>query len=145
MNIKHLIDPQAPRSTFPITYTMGLDTSHNCWHGSYGGFNIFRTAIATAAGHDFDGHYGKRCSNHSISGKWGTRKAPDDILEVLLCHADHTGVIPARFCNALADGLQAIHDKLPAEGEDDWIAKRNLQFIAGLRDAAAKNEDVTFA
>lgn len=125
---------------------MGLDTSHNCWHGSYGAFNTFRTAIAKANGKSFDHHYSRRCSNHSISGKWGTRKAPDDILEVLLCHADCTGIIPARFCSALADGLEAIHNKLPGDTDQhpDWIRANNRQFIAGLRDAANRNEDVTF-
>jgi hypothetical protein len=30
---------------------MGLDTTHDCWHGSYGGFNRWRNAIAAAAGY----------------------------------------------------------------------------------------------
>jgi len=29
---------------------MGLDTTHDCWHGSYGAFHVWRSAIAKAAG-----------------------------------------------------------------------------------------------
>lgn len=33
---------------------MGLDTSHNCWHGSYGTFNEWRRALADVAGVPLD-------------------------------------------------------------------------------------------
>lgn len=29
---------------------MGLDTTHNCWHGGYGRFMVWRAALAEAAG-----------------------------------------------------------------------------------------------
>lgn len=29
---------------------MGLDTTHGCWHGGYGGFNLWRECVARAAG-----------------------------------------------------------------------------------------------
>ena len=29
---------------------MGLDTTHDCWHGSYGGFSMWRLEIAKALG-----------------------------------------------------------------------------------------------
>jgi hypothetical protein len=29
---------------------MGLDTSHDCWHGSYISFGAWRDAVAVAAG-----------------------------------------------------------------------------------------------
>jgi hypothetical protein len=33
---------------------MGLDTTHNCWHGGYGAFNVWRRAIAEVAGIPLD-------------------------------------------------------------------------------------------
>lgn len=29
---------------------MGLDTTHNCWHGAYGSFKEFRELVGRAAG-----------------------------------------------------------------------------------------------
>ncbi|QGH79670.1 hypothetical protein SEA_MINNIE_81 [Mycobacterium phage Minnie] len=29
---------------------MGLDTTHDCWHGAYGGFARFREVVGRAAG-----------------------------------------------------------------------------------------------
>lgn len=128
---------------------MGLDTSHNCWHGSYSGFKHFRNHLAQVAGYmvaevkynngytaetilvDW-GHLGKH-----LDGDWD--ETPEDALLVLIVHQDCEGVIRNAQTLALADRLEEL---LPDVSED-WKAKTK-QFIDGLRDAHSKGEDVDF-
>ena len=55
---------------------MGLDTSHDCWHGPYSAFNRWRTAIAKLAGFPplkiMDGHYDPDLYKNSppVTGNW---------------------------------------------------------------------------
>lgn len=110
---------------------MGLDTSHDCWHGGYISFMAWRQSIAKAAGlpdlmmmQDYGG-----------SIPWNS----EDPLTVLLDHSDCDGIIAAKDCTPLADRLESL---LPVILEGEGGPTR--QFIAGLRDAASKSEDVDF-
>lgn len=123
---------------------MGLDTTHDCWHGAYSSFSTFRKKIAQVAG------YGKL---KEYQGYGGTRPWPDnnDVLQILLTHSDCEGEIKWQDCAALADRMTELlpalkiasegHDHLFSGGGYEGAAKR---FIAGLRLAAAQQEDVEF-
>ena len=91
---------------------MGLDTTHDCWHGPYSSFGEFRDAIAKAAGLPVDerGFYlipPEYEGEAYLYGKNGreTDPYPADVIWVLLGHSDCEGKIPPRFCGALADRL----------------------------------------
>jgi hypothetical protein len=125
---------------------MGLDTTHNCWHGPYSSFNTWRIAVARAAlDIDLDqmaGFGGKQLS-------WAPFRR--DPIALLLNHSDCDGSLRWQDCAAIADrleeslpGIRAL-DGGPAwvDGETYLVAK-TLQFIAGLRDAAEAREDVEF-
>lgn len=140
---------------------MGLDTSHDCFHGPYSAFGRFRDCIALAAGFEFEpynfipGVVRERpalpwdsYTDDNFQGIWET--APDDILIVFLAHEDCQGHIDTKHCAALADRLEGLIPKLQTmdlsrfASPYDQIAKRTEQFVAGLRDAAKAGEHVEF-
>lgn len=120
---------------------MGLDTSHNCWHGSYSSFRSWREAVARAA------EYDELSSYHGYGGK---RIWPEgDVLVTLLNHSDCDGIILHRLTGALADRLEIL---LPKIREQDvpvvpaFLSNvaRTEQFVTGLRLASKRGEDVKF-
>jgi hypothetical protein len=131
---------------------MGLDTDYDCWHGSYGAFNWFRTALAIAAGLPLVTEGQRvpcivpiaedRFKPQNYQGEWD--EYPDDPLVVLLVHSDCDGVLPADIVGPLADRLAGIRDKLPDGPEWDSWRPRCDQFIAGLRAARADGNPVEF-
>lgn len=141
---------------------MGLDTTHDCWHGPYSSFAMFREALAKAAGYEFGtltDRFGARptlyvdwggVSASQIMGDWDqipTRidGTPDPLL-VLLAHSDCDGRIPSKFCAALAQRLSDLVPLLPEAEPVHGVAwaRRTGQFIAGLVRAAEAGEDVEF-
>jgi len=142
---------------------MGLDTTHGCWHGSYGTFNRWRCAVALAAGWELDPTHDTYAipegrlpdqapadgyANSVFLGVWYTD--PVDVLDVLLLHSDCEGVIPHRFCRPLAERLEGMMEALvaPDEAEDDdavdWWDEVTLDFCTGLLRADIRGEDVGF-
>jgi len=140
---------------------MGLDTSHDCWHGSYSAFTRWRNTIAEAAGYSLMDptpeeqahfHFSKYpmiewdgVEPKNFDGQWD--RAPGDPLIVLIAHSDCDGVIHAEHGRPLADRLERLLPLLP-EGDagghiGDWREKTQL-FIDGLREAARLGEDVEF-
>lgn len=151
---------------------MGLDTSHDCWHGSYGAFHRWRCEIASAAGLPplelMEGFYEPLDSHnlptlyHGINTRekdennltrvdaqlpiaWDCLK-PSPLHE-LLHHSDCDGEIPWESCGKIADSLAELLPKLPT-GEagghiGNWRDKTST-FIDGLRKAHAAKENVDF-
>ena len=118
---------------------MGLDTTHNCYHGSYSSFGLWRKKISVVAG------FGELDLRVGFGGHlpWPEK----DPIEILLTHSDCDGKILAKDCAILADRLEQLLPSianldLPGEiFSDSFITKR---FIHGLREAAQKGEDVEF-
>lgn len=131
---------------------MGLDTSHDCWHGTYSYFHEWRNAVAKAAGWPMTrattGHrtgeevydLPKRdeYTDQTYLGLW--RDDPADALEVLMAHSDCDGIIPWRFTEPIAARLRQIQPKLT----DAWAFDAATQFILGLLKAHEAGEDVDF-
>jgi hypothetical protein len=130
---------------------VGLDTSHNCWHGPYSAFNTWRDRIAELAGYginiseagteyvalDWD-----NITDAQIEGEWS--KLPDDPLMILMCHSDCDGRIKSQHCGPLADRIEQVLLKCDLE-DDHWVMEKGVQFVEGLRRAANKKENVRFA
>lgn len=140
---------------------MGLDTSHDCWHGAYSAFGQWRQTIAETAGyrvwpvqHDSGVCYPTimlewhRYSEANMNGEWETM--PHDPLIVLFAHNDCEGVIKPEQALPLADALEKLLPKLPDGPESGHIGYRGgyrgctEKFILGLRAAAAAGEVVDF-
>lgn len=145
---------------------MGLDTSHDCWHGAYSAFTRWRCQIAEAVGIPLDlmaGH----CGNESFCWQemlpdyynkvidreikrwlpisWDVLK-PDPI-HILLHHSDCDGEIEWKDCKPLADRLKEILPGMP-DGEaaghiGNWKDKTQA-FINGLMLAHEAKENVVF-
>lgn len=117
---------------------MGLDTTHDCWHGSYSTFAAWRAAVAKAAGYPpllaMEGFGGER--------SWASFK--NDALTTLLNHSDCDGKISHKKCLPLAIRLEELIPII-AKQEDWWMADATKRFAAGLRDAHDAGEDVEFA
>jgi len=139
---------------------MGLDTSHDCWHGAYSAFMRWRKKLAEVAGlppldlmegfFPMGHHYAfAGCEDQEwyqcLPIKWDALRP--DVLHVLLDHSDCDGWIPAIYCGPLADRLAELLPLLP-DGDDpghigNWRAKTQ-QFINGLREAHEAGQDVDF-
>jgi hypothetical protein len=147
---------------------MGLDTTHDCFHGSYRAFNVWRNKLAEVAGYQFAvppeypmgevavvnesktgrelplidwGHLAPREDSPALNGEW--EETPKDPLLVLLVHYDCDGYIKPEQAGPLADRLEDLIPKLPEQSKLRWQSTTE-QFIKGLREAAAKGETVGF-
>jgi len=141
---------------------MGLDTSHDCWHGSYNAFQRWRDKLAEVAGYTF--HDCDKPSNFDIDwgnieatigrdlmGKWPRVPVrPDgttDALIVLLAHSDCGGGIQVDMLLPLADRLEELLpelDKQDGGGHIGNYGDKTRQFIVGLREAYLAREVVDF-
>lgn len=144
---------------------MGLDITHECWHGAYSAFNRWRDKLGEVAGYTYHESPNGRGGQHpdidwgnieatigrNLLGKWPEIPVrPDgtsDPLIILLAHSDCEGIIQKEYCNALANRLEEL---IPILGEEDGgghigsYADKTQQFVIGLREAAVNNEDVEF-
>lgn len=137
---------------------MGLDTTHNCWHGGYTAFNTWRHQVARVAGYEVETRrqpstFGTGIefefetpvldwdtyTEANLLGEW--QDTPSDPLLVLLVHSDADGWIYPVQAGPLADRLEELLPQIP-EHED--VRADTVQFIKGLRQAAEAGEPVGF-
>ncbi len=141
---------------------MGLDTSHDCWHGAYSAFTRWRHHIAEAAGYQImpvkyeDGmmidtimlEWHRYSPEKELMGIWD--ETPHDPLIVLFAHSDCEGKIFPAQAAPLADALEALLPKIPDDAVSGHIGARGgyvgvtKKFIAGLRAAVEAGEPVDF-
>ena len=126
---------------------MGLDTSHDCWHGPYSAFMRWRTRLCDLAGYgNYLDYFTPEERAHRDKDPRPAKPIPnDDPLWALLAHSDCDGEIAPELCGPLADRLQELVDtKMPARATYDDIRPATERFIKGLREAAAVGEAVEF-
>lgn len=116
---------------------MGLDTTHDCWHGPYSMFMRWRRELHRYVGPD---------QTRTLEQAWEAGDYDDQTkpINVLMGHSDCDGEIAAEMCDPLADALQALADKMPPRGTYDSARPALDRFIAGLRKAQAAGEPVKF-
>ena len=120
---------------------MGLDTTHDCWHGAYSAFHRWRTKLAEVSG------YGRL---DDYVGFDGSKPWPEsgDVLIQLLHHSDCDGEIAAEICAPLADRLEQLMSALAIAGSGGGhigdYAEKTQRFIDGLRLAAQHGDAVVF-
>jgi hypothetical protein len=146
---------------------MGLDTSHDAWHGAYSAFMRWRQKIAQVAGipplelmegfwekgsyrdpfTEMAKHFPASAAQYydSLPIKWSALKP--DPLHVLLHHSDCEGTIGPKACAKIADRLEALLPLLPTGDSGGHIGDyrdKTQAFIDGCRKAAAANESLIF-
>lgn len=148
---------------------MGLDTSHDAWHGAYSAFMRWRCELARAAGLPplglMEGFYAKgdygdpikfarQALNsetafaniaESLPIKWECLKP--SALHTLLHHSDCEGEIAWEDCGPIADALEALLPKLPSGDGGRHVGNwrdKTAQFIKGCRAAFEAKESLEF-
>jgi hypothetical protein len=131
---------------------MGLDTTHDAFHGAYSAFNRFRQAVASAAGGSFPPHDDKSLDPEMWYTGDGVSQDSHPGLWEFMSHSDCDGDISPEMCAKVADDLEALLPKIEALAWPDagHIARRGgmvkvtEKFIAGCRSAHAANEPLEF-
>jgi hypothetical protein len=147
---------------------MGLDTSHDAWHGAYSAFMRWREMICKVAGMPplqmmegfweagsyrdpsctlMNEHDKKHVSQFlaDLPIKWEALKPSP--LHVLLHHSDCDGEIAAEDCGPIADELEKLLPLLPKGDSGGHIGDycdKTQAFIDGCRKAVAANEPLDF-
>ena len=149
---------------------MGLDCSHDAFHGAYSAFDRFRQTVARAMGGSFPPHYVYGDDNQPIrKGKFGLERDTslderqwywgDGYTTVthpglceFLSHSDCDGEISPEMCVKVADELEALLPEIervaPADGghiaRDGGYVAVTKRFIGGCRAAAKAGTPLLF-
>ena len=153
---------------------MGLDISHDAWHGAYSAFMWWRTKLAEIAGLPplelMEGFYSEdvfsmnpiiRLEAFSIGNetvksiiaelkkslpiRWSVLRS--DVLYELLYHSDSDGEISWQIAGKLAKRLRELLPLLPDEDAGGHIGnwrEKTEQFIKGCEEAYKKKEKLEF-
>jgi len=125
---------------------MGLDTSHNAWHGPYSSFNRFRYWLAEKAGINLNDYLGY---GHPTATKELT--SIDHKLMPLFNHSDCEGELTPVECKQIAEGIEEVLDNMSKEEiehpENTYSfshLNKAKQFRDGCILAHSKNENIEF-
>ena len=117
---------------------MGLDCSHDAFHGAYSAFNRLRQEIARAIGGSYSPHNDPSLDYDLWYWGDGYNKKSHPGLHEFFCHSDCDGEIAPEMCILVADELEAILPNISSN-------RQSVQnFIDGCRRAAAANEPLLF-
>lgn len=133
---------------------MGLDTTHDAFHGAYSAFNRFRWFLLKSIGGSWPPHEDANLKDGSwYWGEGYSSKTHKGLLE-FFGHSDCDGEISPEMCKIVADELELIlpkveelekteqvHGHLLRDGGYVEVTKR---FIEGCRLAHERNEPLEF-
>lgn len=118
---------------------MGLDTTHNCWHGAYSSFNRFRYSLGKQIGINLDDYIG-----YGDKGTKNLTEIEHDLMP-LFNHSDCDGYLSLDESEKIANGLNQVLDNFNDKLDMDFDFKDEIiQFRDGCLDAISKNEIVRF-
>jgi len=121
---------------------MGLDTTHDAWHGSYSSFGRFRERLAQEIGLNLNNYKGYN-SNATLD-----ESEIDHPLMDLFNHSDCDGELTPDQCLKIAQGLNEVIKKLPIpEINDSWdgrFLESCIQFRDGCMLAYSRKEVLEF-
>jgi hypothetical protein len=113
---------------------MGLDTTHNAWHGPYSLFNRFRQNLMFA-------YNGTNLMDYAgYNGVIPMKNITDKGLYILFNHCDCDGEILPADCKLISDSLLELSLKIT----DDYVLEQAFQFSKGCLDAYNSNEILEF-
>jgi hypothetical protein len=141
---------------------MGLDMSHDAWHGAYSSFARFRDKLTIVAGLPVIKESGSpqayvdvdwdRYTEANLMGEWGekipeTTQGKRDPLLYLLIHSDCDGQLHPVHAKMVADRVEELLPELDGKDGGGHIGDygdKARKLIAGFRAAAEANEPVDF-
>jgi hypothetical protein len=123
---------------------MGLEISHDAFHGSYSRFNLFRAAVCTAIGGEWPMFNRIRTADPEpiILPKDFEHNHPG--LYAFFMHSDCDGEISPEMCAKIADELQSLLPILRSIPSPDNVVGITQIFILGCRAAALCNQALIF-
>lgn len=117
---------------------MGLDTTHNCWHGAYSSFNRFRYSLAEQIGVNLDEYDGYGFGDKDL-------ESIDHDIMPLLNHSDCDGELTVEESKRIVNGLNNILENFNENLHFDYNFKERIeQFRDGCIEAVEKNQIVEF-
>lgn len=133
---------------------MGLDCSHDAFHGAYSAFQRLRKFICASIGGSYPSHEVEGLEPEMWYYGEGYNREKNPGLFEFLSHSDCDGEISPYMCSIVADELESIMP-LIEERERSNVAYGHLtkyggyagttkQFIDGCRKAAELNEPLEF-
>jgi len=118
---------------------MGLDTSHNCWHGPYSTFNRFRYSLGYQIGIDLDDY-----SGYNEKGIKDLSKI-NHALMPLFNHSDCEGRLTVKESKSIVKGLNEVLENFIENDKYDYDFKELIMiFRDGCLDAISKKQMVKF-
>lgn len=146
MGLRAYVDTDDYRSDMKVE-------GHHFWRGSYGGFNIMRTAIAKAAGWPVEPCAEIRgelapllnkadYNSENYRGEWAVE--PEDMLTVLFVHCDNEGRLAWQHAEALAVRLHLLRSAVYAELELDIRMEQFNDMVTALHMSAKRKRDIIF-
>lgn len=122
---------------------MGLDTTHNCWHGPYSSFARFREKLAMLIGLDLNNFCGY--NNNAENCIMMSRNTINHDIYPLLNHSDCDGVLLLHESESIVDGLNDILlHYINLKYIDSDLYDRIIQFRDGCLLAISKKEVIIF-
>ena len=116
---------------------MGLDTTHNAWHGAYSSFNKFRFWLADRIGINLNEYAGYG------NGTKDLRNINHDLMP-LFNHSDCDGILTVDECKQIANGLKKVIDAVVPDNSPFNNYERAKQFMDGCLLAVSRNEEIEF-
>lgn len=146
---------------------MGLDCSHNAFHGAYSAFNTFRSEVCHAVGGSHPPHWLRnyngelaRDENGQVirdlsldENRWyvpdAFTQAENPGMYEFLSHSDCGGEISPEMCKMVGDELELLLDEMPDESGGHILARGGFRqvlqyFIDGCRAAHAEGVPLLF-
>lgn len=124
---------------------MGLDISHDAWHGAYSAFHRWRKRLAEVAGiPDLELMEGFGYGDNTGKIKWESLK--ERPLHILLNHSDCDGQIEVPDLSPLIEDLTSLLPLLDGDGGGHIGGYRDKtqQFIDGAKLALEKGQPLLF-
>lgn len=120
---------------------MGLDTTHNAWHGAYSSFNRFRHELAKRIGIDLQEYAGYR-----NDGQGKDLASINHPLMDLFNHSDCDGHLTPKQCLLISKGLEEVILKspIPTELSDRDFIEKAIAFRDGCMLACSLQENLEF-
>ena len=133
---------------------MGLDCSHNAFHGAYSSFNRFRQFVSKSIGGSYPPHEDKSLNEAYWYLPDGMTSETHKGLYEFLGHSDCDGEISPEMCKIVADELEAIIPQMKELEKTTEAVGHTLRdggyvavaksFIKGCRIAHQANEPLRF-
>lgn len=130
---------------------MGLDCSHDAFHGAYSSFNRFRQIVAKAMGGSWPPHDDPNADQEAWYWGHGFNEETHPGLFLFMQHSDCDGEFTPEECKQVANDLEILLPEIEKHGAGDGHILRGggyaavaRSFIKGCRKAHAAGEKLLF-